>query len=645
MFKMKSEIVQQLGEGEVLLPTLIAEGLNANDMVKARLSVLQAASHHAREPQTARFDLATECQGAGLDSGAMEALVNGANLVAGEQMVAPGLESLSAAIWDDVATMARAVKAGDAAAGDAAFARLSAMRSMATSGSADTLKLAQISSMTAITDGSNDSLHRLVMDLHKALNQLATSHAEEVVAGAHAYGLLPGDRTAVEAFMRGVESTRKLKFNHPGLATTAIRTGARLIIQNDIGETDAHVVMIAVEANTVTMTYTDVHLARAKFFTNLFRNFALQWSGLERKTANGLGDDGVFYLVTGHFAADNAKLRDELLEAVGASLVFLIDWNKARKVLRNWVSKGDVIVILDWAARHRFGHRGFLELGGAELVASAVHHATPARIGFGDRLDEVLGRSAATDFLETVLRISSEALLEGGSVRLARDRIEADLMRHLQRVDGILLNIVIRQAGLAREIASGIAQFIAEQQARRAFDRGALAMRARHIEEKADRIAVEARGEIARFGASTVIEQLVNNLEQAIDELEQAAFIASLVPDELAPDMIEPLADLCAAVIRATEAAATGAAAAADVPDGQRADSEEALDAIARLIGAEHRADEAERALTAVVLRGDFALKVALTALELARALERATDRLAGFGHQLRQHVLADLAE
>jgi uncharacterized protein Yka (UPF0111/DUF47 family) len=286
-----------------------------------------------------------------------------------------------------------------------------------------------------------------------------------------------------------------------------------------------------------------------------------------------------------------------------------------------------------------------LELGGAELVASAVHHATPARIGFGDRLDEVLGRSAATDFLETVLRISSEALLEGGSVRLARDRIEADLMRHLQRVDGILLNIVIRQAGLAREIASGIAQFIAEQQARRAFDRGALAMRARHIEEKADRIAVEARGEIARFGASPVIEQLVNNLEQAIDELEQAAFIASLVPDELAPDMIEPLADLCAAVIRATEAAATGAAAAADVPDGQRADSEEALDAIARLIGAEHRADEAERALTAVVLRGDFALKVALTALELARALERATDRLAGFGHQLRQHVLADLAE
>jgi len=101
------------------------------------------------------------------------------------------------------------------------------------------------------------------MDLHKALNRLSAAHAEEVLAGAHVYGLLPEDRPAVEAFMRGVESTRKLKFDHPGLATTATRSGARLTIQNDIGETDAHVVVIAVEQETVTVTYTDVHLARA----------------------------------------------------------------------------------------------------------------------------------------------------------------------------------------------------------------------------------------------------------------------------------------------------------------------------------------------------------------------------------------------
>ncbi len=641
---MKSQIIERLGQSEILLPALIAEGLSANEKVKLRLSVLQAAERHARDPQNVRFDLAEECRAAGLGGDAIEALVNGAVLAGDEQITAPGLDGLIAAIWDDVATMARAVAAGDAAAGEAALQRLAAIKGPAGAAAPDTLDVAQIARLSAIGDGQGDSLHRLVMDLHKALNRLSADHAEETVAGAHAFGLSSDDRTAVQAFMRGLEATRKLKFSHLGLATTATRIGSRLTIQNDIGETDAHVVVITVEAGAVTITYTDVHQARTKFFTHLFQDFAVQWSGLDRKSAKGLGEDGVFYLVTGRCPADKTKTRDEFLEAIGASLVFLIDWNKARKLLRTWVSKGDAVTILDWAARNRFGHRGFLELGGGALVASAVQHAVPARIGFGDRLDRVLGRAAAVDFVKTVLRICAEVLLEGGSVRLARDRIEADLVRHLQRVDGMLLAVVVRQAGLAREIASGIAQLVAEQQAGRPFDRAGLAARARHIEEKADKIAVDARAEIARFGASPVMEHMVDHVEQAIDELEQAAFIASLAPAELTPELLTPLADLCIAAVAGAEAVAIGAAAATDVPDGQRADSEDALAAIGRLIDAEHKGDAAERTLTAVVLRGDFAHKTALAVLELARAIERATDRFAAFGHQLRWHILTDLA-
>ena len=40
---MKAEIISRLGQTDVLVPSLIAEGLSANDRVKARLSVLQAA--------------------------------------------------------------------------------------------------------------------------------------------------------------------------------------------------------------------------------------------------------------------------------------------------------------------------------------------------------------------------------------------------------------------------------------------------------------------------------------------------------------------------------------------------------------------------------------------------------------------------
>ena len=641
---MKSQIIERLGQTDVLLPALIAEGLSANDRVKIRLSILQTAGRHARDPRTARFDLANECRAAGIDVVAMERLVNGASLVAETGLTAPGLGDLQAAIWNDVGIMARAVEADDAAQGGAALARLSAFQASATSKAPDTIDLALIARLTGISDGNGDSLHRLVMDLHKVLNRMSTLHAEEVIAGAHVFGLEAGDRPLIEAFMRGIESTRKLKFDHPGLATTAARSGNRLTIQNDIGETDAHVVVIAVEADAVTITYTDVHLARAKFFTGLLRDFPIQWSGLDRKSADGIGDDEVFYLVSGRFPVDDGKGRDALLESVGASLVFLIDWNKARKVLRNWISKSDCVQVLDWAARHRFGHRGFLALGGSELVAAAVHHATPMRIGFGERLDRALGRDAAIDFLKTVLRASAEALLEGGSVRLARDRIEAELIRHMQRADGLLLAIVVRQIGLARDIAAGIAHFVDERQARRPFDTAALAKQARHIEEKADKIVIEARNEIARFDANETIERLVNCAEQAIDELEQAAFISSLIPQELAPALLDPLAELCAAAITGAEAAASGAAAAADVPDGQRVDSEEALAAVARLIEAEHRADAAERAITAKVLRGEFDQKTALSVLELSRAIERATDQFAGFGHLLRERVLADLA-
>ena len=99
---MKSEIIEQLGQFDLLLPSLIAEGLAANDRLKARLSVLQAAAQHAREPLGARFDLAGECRAAGIDTMAMEPLVNRATLSAGERLSAPGLaawEPRSGTTW------------------------------------------------------------------------------------------------------------------------------------------------------------------------------------------------------------------------------------------------------------------------------------------------------------------------------------------------------------------------------------------------------------------------------------------------------------------------------------------------------------------------------------------------------------------
>jgi uncharacterized protein Yka (UPF0111/DUF47 family) len=641
---MKSQIIEQLGRTEILLPSLVAEGLAANDRIKVRMSALQAAVLHARQPDRPATDLQVECRTAGIALAAIATLIGGAHAAGNGRIAAPNLPKLMKDILADVTTMIRAVKAGEPAAGEAMNARLSAIQTAGLLEAENEIETARIAKLTGMTENGADSLHRLVMDLHKALNRLAAGCAEEILAGARVFGLRPEDRGPVESFMRGIDQTRSLKFNHPGLDTMATRSGDRLLIQNDIGTTDAHVVVIAVNRNSVAVTYTDVHRVRAKFFVDMFENIPAKWSGLDRHVADGLGDDGAFYLVTGEYLAESAKERDAFLGAIGAALVFLIDWNKARKLLRSWVAKTDAVGILQWAARHRIGHRAFLELGGDELIGAAVRNAAPTRIGFGERLEQALGRDAAVDFLKTAMRVSTEALSAGRSVRLVHDQIEAELVRHLERVDSALLAIVVRQSALAHDIAAALAHHIGALQAGRSSDGKLLAARASRIEQKADRIAIEARKEVTRLNARPIVEQLVDRVEEAIDELEQASFIASLAPPSIDPGLLKALAELCAVATAAIEATAIGLAAAAEVPEGRRADSEDALAAVVRLIDAEHAADAHERDVTAQVFAGGFDVATSLSVLELARAIERSTDRLAGFGHLLRRYIITDLS-
>jgi hypothetical protein len=189
------------------------------------------------------------------------------------------------------------------AEGKAAAQRLSVINAQGLFAPSNDMSPAQINQLAGIFEAGGDSLHRLVMDLHKVLNRLVADCSEEDIAGAQTYGLGADDRPAVEAFMRGVNSTAGLKFDHPGLAATATRVGPRLTIQNDIGgATDAHVIVIAVENSSVIITYTDVHRARARFYP-ADREFAVQWTGLERTQKPGPGGTTPS-IVVGRFGSD-----------------------------------------------------------------------------------------------------------------------------------------------------------------------------------------------------------------------------------------------------------------------------------------------------------------------------------------------------
>ena len=77
--------------------------------------------------------------------------------------------------------------------------------------------------------------------------------------------LSDADCDLVNAFMRGLNRTVPLKFNHPDLDTAATRDDACLLVQNDIDTSDAHVLVIQVQEHTVTLTYSDLHRRRFAF--------------------------------------------------------------------------------------------------------------------------------------------------------------------------------------------------------------------------------------------------------------------------------------------------------------------------------------------------------------------------------------------
>ena len=311
---MKSEIIEQLGQSDLLLPALIAEGLAANDRVKIRLSVLQAAARHARDPKGSRFDLTGECRAAGIDPVAVEALVNGASLSAGGR--------ISRRVSPDWARdlgrcrgHGQAVKAADAAQ---AITRWRACR-RSKRGAARRRRYRTCADRQAdrLSDGDGDSLHRLVMDLHKALNRLAAAHAEEVIAGAHVFGLLPQDRPAVEAFMRGVEATAQVEIrsSRPGDDGGADGDAAddperhrrnRRACGGDRGRSRRGHRHLHRRAS-----------ARARNSSPACSRFPVQWSGLERKSAAGLATTAIFIWSPAATRA-TTQARDAFLEALGA---------------------------------------------------------------------------------------------------------------------------------------------------------------------------------------------------------------------------------------------------------------------------------------------------------------------------------------
>jgi uncharacterized protein Yka (UPF0111/DUF47 family) len=628
---MKTQILEAIGEKELQPAASLNAALAANDRLKYAFSLLQMAADHAMHPEQPAASLRRERIACGIDEPDFDNVVAGTQMV-GESFRVAGATRIVTRIADDLRLMAAPVLATNP---DGLAARLDRLLGALPVAADDLLDLNVISAMTQIGHDGADSLHRLVMDLHKRLNVMQAELAEETVDGAAAYNLTETDRPLVAAFMNGLNRTAKLKFSHPGLATTATRAGGRLMIQNDIGANDAHVIVIHVQDSAISVTYTDVHPERLAFFQDMLKPL---WATWESEGTAALTTGAPFYLTTGRIEAADADRCRANLEFLGSRLVFLIDWNRARKQLRGFLRAPDSVALLRSAADAEIGHRGFLELGGARLVNQAIEATAGSSMHFGDRLCDVLGDAEALEFLRFVFQTATEGLLNGLSHGLIRDRILVTLATHFSNEERQLLRLAGDHAGLIFELANLVRDGLtagpdgADKRTRRA-DR---------FEHDADQLLVAMRKAVRRRPEYAAFIPLLERADDAADELEAAAFLLILDTRQGKPlESLQILADLLVEAsqewIKALGYASQIGRAASD------AETEDFLKAIDRIDALEHQADDAERALAATTVQHavDFRQLHLFTAV--GGKLEAAADALKHASFALREHALEDV--
>jgi uncharacterized protein Yka (UPF0111/DUF47 family) len=635
----KIRIISDLGERGLLLPALLNAALAANDRAKYYFTLLQTAAARVDHPERLPSDLRRERIACGVEDEAWDSVIAASEKRRGSTYHIPRAAELRATLLQDIGAMLVPL---DGARGDELRRRLEALSARLASASDDLLSATEIGAMTSGARERGDSLHILVMDAHKALNAMQAEIASESVDGASTYGLAPFDFPRVRAFMRGLHRTLPLKFEHPGLATTATRVGDRLVLQNDIGTTDAHVLVVHVDGMKVTLTYTDVHLQRLLFFQNLFKRWGVDWEDTRSRRDDAL-EDGVYHLSVGAFtAADEGELQ-EYLAFLGSRLVFLIDWNKARKRLRELVSKGDAIGLLGWAAEHDYGHMAFLKAGAEQVVYDALDFVVKGQVRFGERLEEILGAKEAVDYLRFVLKVCAESLGKGEPESFIQDTVRAELINYFRTGQQLVYDVAAEHAALIVEIAAGIRDSLLEM---RAADEGAglrrNAGRAKDWERLADALVNRARADAKHAGSSAEFLSIVESADDIADELEEAAFHLTLIPAgthgatprvdlQMLGELLVQAAQEYVKLIETARHVRRG---------GAREDMQDFLEATHRIMALEHETDEAHRGVETALAAGvgDFRLLHVLT--EAAKNLEQAADALMHTSLRMRDYVM-----
>jgi uncharacterized protein Yka (UPF0111/DUF47 family) len=647
----KTRMISELGESELLLPRLVNDALAANDRVKYYFTLLQMAKGHADNPEMDHSNLKKERQASGVEYNKFDGAVESSHKEKDGNYYIPEARRIYDLIVQDITDMMSPLEAFEK--GQRGRTRAKAFQKRLQSITEKVPELDKnmmpgslLQSMTSGQRKKGDSLHLLVMDLHKELNKLQSSISKETIDGARVYGIDEDDRPLIKAFMNGLNRTAKLKFEHPGLGTTVTRNKERLVIQNDIGTTDAHVLVVHVLGMTVTVTYTDIHIQRLMFFQSLFEKKEVHWEDTRSKKTKGLEEADVYHLSVGQYTAQDIKGLEEFLTFLGSRIVFLIDWNRARKRLRYFVKKRDCIEILKWAADNNHGHMGFLKLGGEQLIYEAIELTAKAPLRYGEQLHEVLGKKRAIEFLKFTIRTTAEGLLNGRSEFLIRDEIRAELMNYFHSAHQGMLEVAADHATLIVELATCTRDGVLKAQAGGSSDfLERNAKRAKKWENRADNLVQKARTMVKRSSGAEIFEELLRISDDVADNLEEVIFTLTLLPGNGATaQLYQPLQTLADLVVQGSQEYLKSVENARHVHRGSsRGDMQDFLEAIDKIITIEQMTDVSNRRVKAGIMKHATDFKQLHIFSEVAKNLEQAADALMRSALILRDYVLGEV--
>ena len=640
----KPTITETIGAPGLVLPDFIARGLAANDRVEYYLSLLKAAQAHAQSPQQPASNLRLQRESSGIADSSLDRIVEESSSRGNGMTYIPGACAILDALFDGLRNMLAAIDAAGAVRTDVRDRaslyrrRLDALATTLRACKDDQMTNATIGELTTVSRNGHDTVHQLIVDMHGELDALQNAVAIETIDGAQVYNVTDADRPLIRAFMTGVQETAGLKFSHAGLGTTASRDGDRLSIQNSLGSAPGPVVLVHLEHLVVTITCRDVHRARLRFFQGLLDAYSITWTPAPTP-------EGGFEMSVGKYIADTRAHIEQFLRFLGSRLVFLIDWNRARKRLGRLVSKRSAVELLRWAADNNVGHRGFLEAGDVALVETAFDRAVPLQTRFGVRLDELLGAQSARLFLMFVLRATSWGLSTGQSLRLIEDKVEAELLRYLETPERHVLAGVAQHATMIVALAERVRQELTRRRSSTETGSDSGDSRASELARawtaRADAMLHEERRLMAVRDDAHQLRPLLIEAAGAASALEETAFMLPLIP----PDIDAELFSLLEALIERVDTTAREYLRCLE--EGQdlsraseRLDVDNFLMTIDRLAALGRDTSAARRAFTERLLRGSSDCRELYALTTVADGLERAASTLSRCGAIVRDQVL-----